>query len=244
MRRFYASIDNFHNGGITLESEETRHLRDVLRLKFGDRIQIFDGLGNEYLCEIEGIVKKQTSLKIIEQISPVSKESDLDMTLAVSMLKGDKFDLVIQKAVELGVSNFVPLITKRCDIKLRNADKKVDRWRKIIIESSKQCGRAKLMEFIDPLEFSDFVKISAEQKQSDDQIFLFSERNGGKMPIDILPKKITAIIGSEGGWEDSELKFAKRNDVKIITFGGRILRAETAAISIPTILQNRFGDLN
>lgn len=238
MRRFYASKENFHEGGITLGLEETRHLKDVLRLTLGKHISIFDGLGNEFLCEIVGIVKRKTSLKIIEQISPKMPESNLDLTLAVSILKGDKFDLVIQKAVELGVNIFVPLQTKRGDVRLRNFDNKLERWKKITIGATKQCGRARLMKIAEPVEFKDFIK------GSNGLIVLFSEQNGDTFSKLNPSKKITAIVGSEGGWEESELKLAKQNGVQIITFGGRIMRAETAAISIPTILQHRFGDLN
>lgn len=237
MRRFYAPIKNFNEKGITLGVDETKHLRNVLRMSFGDRLKVFDGAGNEFLCEIVGTVKRRTSLKIIKQTPPKSLESNLDLSLAVAILKGDKFDLAIQKAVELGVNKFVPILTKRCDIRLKNAKKKLTRWQKIIIESSKQCGRAKLMEIIEPIEF----KILIESVE--DTTILFSERSG-KSFSEIKPdKKISAIIGSEGGWDDSEIEFAKRNSVQIITLGGRIMRAETAAIVVPAILQNHFGDL-
>lgn len=242
MRRFYASTDKFHNEGITLGVDETRHLRNVLRLSFGDKIQVFDGFGNEFLCEITGTVKKHTSLKIIEQIPPPSPESHLNLTLTVSILKGDKFDLVIQKAVEIGVAKFIPLITNRCDVKLRNAAKKTERWEKIIIGASKQTGRAKLMEITEPLDFEEFVKNYVAVH--DEKFLLFSEKNGESFSGIEPHKNLNAIIGSEGGWDDAELEFARRNGVRIITFGGRILRAETAAIAIPAILQNRFGDLN
>ena len=112
LRRFYAPIENFENNKITLSHEETRHLRDVLRLRIGEEIAVFDGEGKEFLCEIEVIEKKETILKIIEEISPKSSESKLKLILAIALLKGDKFDLVIQKAVELGVSKLIPIITK------------------------------------------------------------------------------------------------------------------------------------
>lgn len=238
MRRFYASTESFYDRGLTLGQTETRHIRNVLRLSFGDKIQVFDGNGNEFLCEIVGTVKKQTSLKIIEQIPAASPESDLNLTLAVSILKGDKFDLVIQKAVELGVTKFIPIVTNRCDVKLRNIDRKTERWQKIIIESSKQCGRAKLMEIVEPLKFKEFIE------NINGTSILFSERHGERFSQIKPTKNLTAIIGSEGGWEDYEIEFARKNDGQIITLSGRILRAETAAISIPAILQHRFGDLN
>jgi len=133
MRRFYAPKENFGKEKITLSLEETRHLRDVLRLREGEKVQVFDGAGKEFLCEIETIAKKETSLKIIEEIAPSSPESNLDLTLAVALLKGEKFDLVIQKAVELGVCKLVPLNTKRADVRLKDADKKQERWQKIAL---------------------------------------------------------------------------------------------------------------
>lgn len=239
MRRFYAPPENFQADTIILDLEQTRHLRDVLRLHEGDTVQIFDGDGNEFLTAIENISKKETTLKIFEKIPATSPESNLELTLAVALLKGEKFDLAVQKCVELGVTKFVPLITKRCDVKPRDAEKKIERWRKIILESSKQCGRAKLMQIDEPKEFRIFT-----ENCSDETKILFSERGGTKFSDLIPEKKITAVTGAEGGWEDSELDFAKSEGFQIVTFGGRILRAETAVIAVSAILQNRFGDLN
>jgi 16S rRNA (uracil1498-N3)-methyltransferase len=237
MRRFYASPENFTPHRVILDLEQSRHLRSVLRLTEGDEIQVFDGAGNEFLCEIEKIEKKQTSLKIRERRAPFAPESDLDLTLAIAVLKGEKFDLVIQKAVELGIINFVPMITKRGDVKPKNFDKKIERFEKIIIESSKQCGRATLMRISEPIDFEEFIATATGAK------ILFSERNGKSFSEINSDKKITAVIGSEGGWEDAEIELARQNDFQIITLGGRILRAETAAISITTLLQHNFGDL-
>lgn len=238
LRRFYAPSENFNQPKITLSLEETRHLRDVLRLREGENVQVFDGKGKEFFCEIETISKKETLLKILNESSPSAPESNLELTLAVALLKGEKFDLVIQKAVELGVTKFVPLITKRTDVKLKDAEKKIERWRKIILEASKQCGRARLMEIESPIQFDNLIKKPVSSK------ILFSEKSGEGFSEIKSEKKITAIIGSEGGWDDTEIELAKENGVQIITLSGRILRAETAAIAIPALLQNHFGDFN
>lgn len=245
MRRFYTPEANSEAKEITLNTEETRHLRDVLRLRAGDKINVFDGAGSEFLCRIREIGKKETAIEIIEKVAPAAPESALELTLAVALLKGEKFDLVVQKACELGVSRIVPLVTKRADVKLKDqkeTEKKLERWRKIVIESSKQCGRARLMKIETPVLFAGFAN-----EANADSLF-FSERNGtsfenflaGKPQI----KQVTAVIGSEGGWDDAEIEMASANNFHIITLGGRILRAETAAIVIPALLQNHFGDLN
>ena len=237
MRRFYAPKENFSPDKITLTLEETRHLRDVLRLRAGEKIQVFDGDGKEFLCEIESVSKKETSLQIIREIAPAAPESDLDLTLAVALLKGEKFDLVVQKAVELGVTKLVPLNTKRADVKLREADKKTERWQKIALEACKQSGRAKLMPIEPPVDFDKFLKTAEGAK------ILFAERGGTSFAAINAGKKITALVGSEGGWENSEIELAAAHGFQIITLAGRILRAETAAIAISAILQNNFGDL-
>ena len=237
MRRFYAPTENFKDENVFLSEEETRHLRDVLRLRENETVNVFDGENREVICEIEKIEKRQTVLKIIEEVSPTAPSSNLYLTLATAILKGEKFDLVIQKAVELGVKNFVPLVTKRCDVKIKDAEKKLERWNKIALEACKQSGRAELMKIKMPFDFDEFIQIANGTK------ILFSERSGESFSNISETEKITAVIGSEGGWEDSEIDSAKANGFKIVTFGGRILRAETAAISIAAILQHRFGDL-
>ncbi len=238
MRRFYAPKENFSNDKITLSLDETRHLRDVLRLREGEKVQVFDGAGKEFLCEIETIAKKETLLKIIKETAPSSPESDLSLTLAVALLKGEKFDLVIQKAVELGVIKLFPLNTKRADVRLKDVDKKIERWQKIALEACKQSGRARLMQIAPPIDFEKFVKTA------EGACILFAERSGASFSAVKADKKITALVGSEGGWEDSEIEFAASNGFQIITLAGRILRAETAAIAVSAILQNHFGDLH
>ncbi|MCY7345241.1 MAG: 16S rRNA (uracil(1498)-N(3))-methyltransferase [Pyrinomonadaceae bacterium] len=238
MRRFYAPIEQFQTETITLALEETRHLRDVLRLKEDVRVQVFDGDGREFLCAIKLIGKKETVLQILEQIVPTAPESDLDLTLAAALLKSDKFDLVVQKAVELGVTKLVPLNTKRADVKLKETEKRLERWRKIALEAAKQSGRAKLMHIESPLDYEKFIQTA------DGTRILFAERGGESFSAIENTKKITAVVGAEGGWEASEIEAARKKGFQIVTLNGRILRAETAAISIAAVLQHRFGDLS
>ena len=239
MRRFYAPKENFTGSHVELNADETRHLRDVLRLRSGDEVSVFDGEGNEYHCSINEIGKRASSLDLIERIAPASPESSLEFTLAATTLNGEKFDLVIQKAVELGVNILVPMNTIRCDVKLKDAEKRMDRWRRIALEATKQSGRARLMHIAEPIGFETFVG-----HKENDSFILFSERYGEPFSTIKKSKKITALFGPKGGWDDSELAAAGSAGIKVITLGGRILRAETASIAITAILQHRFGDLN
>lgn len=238
MRRFYAPVGQFQTEIVTLDLDETRHLRDVLRLREADLVRVFDGVGREFTCAIKTIGKKETALEIVEETAPTAPESALDLTLAVALLKGEKFDLVVQKAVELGVKALIPLNTKRADVKLKDADKRTKRWRKIALDACKQSGRAKLMRTEFPADFETFIKAANTGTK-----ILFAERGGGDFSAVEKDENITAIVGAEGGWEQAEIEAARGAGFQIVTLGGRILRAETAAISIASILQHRFGDL-
>jgi len=239
MRRFFAPPENFSDERVRLDKDETRHLRDVLRLREGEEVSVFDGEGREYRCTISEIGKKDSTLKVIGEMEPAAPESALEITVAASMLSGEKYDLIIQKAVELGVAKFIPIHTVRCDVRLTDGGKRMDRWRRIAMEATKQTGRAKLMEIAEPTAFD---KLLADLKGED--VVLFSERDGRDLGTVSPDKKITACYGPKGGWDDTELELASKHGVKIVTLGGRILRAETAAIAITAIVQHRFGDLN
>ena len=237
MRRFYAAPQNFDNHVVSLDAEETKHLRNVLRLTSGDEVSVFDGEGGEFLCLVreDGVGKSPSLLRVLKKIKPSAPESELDLTLAVALLKGEKFDLVVQKAVEIGVTKLVPITTKRADA--RNA--RLERWRKIIVDATKQSGRAKFMQITELVDFAECLEIKDGAK------VLFAEKSGESFSaLKVKSEKLFAVIGAEGGWEDSEIDLARKHDFQIITFAGRILRAETAAIAVAAVLQNRFGDFN
>ena len=238
-RRFFAppSAFNFTKRTITLTAEEARHLREVLRLKPGDEVSVFDGVGKEFRARVAQARREFAELDLDEEIQPARPESPLQITLAVALLKGEKFDLVVQKATELGVYKLTPLMTRFADIKLRDesdASKRVARWRRIALEAAKQCGRAVVPEVERPASFESVLK---------NPCLLFSEK-GGQGLTRIDTNFVTAIVGSEGGWSDEELDQARAAGAQIVTLGGRILRAETAAITAAALLQHRFGDLN
>jgi len=238
MHRFYSPPSNFSDRSVALDAAETRHLRDVLRLKIGETVTVFDGAGNEFICKIVRTTKTGAELEIVQKTTPAAPESTLKLTLAAVMLKGEKYDLVVQKAVELGVVKIVPLWSMRCDVRSKDSAKRIDRWRKIGLDAAKQTGRATLMEIDDPLTFIDLI--GRDEKPS----IMFSERGGRPFEATGPVRRLTAIVGPEGGWDDSEIDAAKAEGIDIVTLGGRILRAETAAIAIAAILQHRFGDLN
>jgi 16S rRNA (uracil1498-N3)-methyltransferase len=248
LRRFYAPKLAFTSDGktVTLGTEEARHAHDVLRLEKGDEVFVFNGEGHEYRCVIAELTSHSATLNVLEEVSPASPESPLDLTLAVALLKGEKFDLVVQKATELGVTRLVPLITARADVRIRepgDARKKADRWARIAFESAKQCGRAQLMLVDQPMNPDEFFRSMTDVQMK----LTYTARDGDPhadlAKVAVMYARIAAMIGPEGGWTDDELKQACANGCKVVTLGGRILRAETAAIAVATLLQHRFGDL-
>ena len=168
--------------------------------------------------------------------------------MAVALLKGEKFDLVVQKLTELGVTSVIPILTARADVRLRSeddADHKLVRWRRIVMEATKQCGRARLLTIESPIALDAFVNRACDESALR---LMFAERDGESLSNVVAgqraPENVTALIGSEGGWTDDEINQARGAGWQIVTLPGRIMRAETAAIACAALLQHRFGDLN
>ena len=240
-RRFFAppSAFNFSKHVVTLTADEARHLREVLRLSKGDEVQVFDGAGREFRAVVAQARREFAELELRDEIDSLKPESPLPLTLAVALLKGEKFDLVVQKGTELGVNRFIPLVTRYADIRLRDeadAGKRVARWQRIALEAAKQCGRSVVPEVQIPMPFEALIR-------QENQCLMFSEREGQPLNADLAIKSVTAIVGSEGGWSDEELDQARTAQVPIVTLGGRVLRAETAAIAGAVLLQHLYGDL-
>lgn len=247
VRRFHAPPVAFaaDEKSVILDSDETRHLRDVLRLEKGDEVLVFDGAGREFSCAIESITKTSSELRILSEVSPPRPESPLALTLAIVLLKHEKFDLVVQKATELGVTQIIPVTSERADVRPRpdeDAGKRRARWQRIALEAAKQSGRARVPE-VAPTQSLETV-VEAFQ---DAERLMFAERAGESLRnvFEVLkaPRGIVALVGPEGGWSDAEIEFARKAGWRIVTLSGRIMRAETAAMAVAALLQHRFGDL-
>ena len=158
-RRFYAPPDNIDGSIAALSADETHHLMHVLRMTPGDPAFVFDGCGNEYKCIFRCFKDNRAQLEIEGYALNDIVESPVDLTLAQALAKGEKFDFIIQKATELGVSRIAPLITRYADVRLDEQQiyRRVERWKRISLEAVKQCGRRKLVEITAPRTVPDFV---------------------------------------------------------------------------------------
>lgn len=244
-RRFYVTPEHINDSIVILSAEEAHHLARVLRLRTGDEAFVFDGCGREYRCRISVIEKASAQLEIVDELKE-AVESPLRLTLAQALAKGEKFDFIVQKASELGVSAIAPIVTDYTDIKLSDdsSARRLDRWKRISLESLKQSGRRKLVEILSPASLNDFVK----SMPSTNTMLVLSERGG--LPVkDALSAASTdvnlvAMIGPEGGWSDSEFDLFQGLGCKMITLGPRVLRTETAAIVAIALIQHAMGDVS
>jgi 16S rRNA (uracil1498-N3)-methyltransferase len=250
-RRFYAPREAFAPDGasVVLRREEARHLRDVLRLGRGAEVFVFDGEGREFRCRVDESGRDRAVLGVGEEVEPASPESPLRLTLGVALLKGEKLDLVVQKATELGVRRVVPIMTRLADVRLRDGTettRRMERLRRVALEACKQSGRARVPMIEQPAAYESFV--NAAPANASEWRVLFAERGGANLAhaIKVLserPGGVTALVGSEGGWTEEEIALARGAGWSVVTLGGRILRAETAAIAVTALLQHAFGDL-
>lgn len=207
--------------------EDAEHIAKSLRMRLGETLVLcHDEI--DYTCKIVGIEKNSV---LVERISvqPCTAEPQVDVTLFQGLPKGDKMDLIVQKAVEVGVCAIVPMLSRRCVSRPdeKTLQKKVQRWQKIALEAAKQSGRGIVPKVLDVLDFSKAVELSAQKEQA----ILFYEADG--VPLKRLlqqPKSVAIFIGPEGGFEDDEVKLAVETGASICSLGSRILRTETAAI--------------
>jgi len=229
---------------LKVEGSEVKHIKKVLRLKTGDEIIVFDGLGNEF----EGTIVEGASSSVVirvQNISSSKSESPLEIILAQSLLKGEKMDYLIQKATELGVKEIIPFFSSRSIPLLEKSgkQKRHQRWERIAIEGSKQCGRGMIPK-IEPLQdysevlqtaSSDFLRLILWEKE---EVRLKEALEKSKEK-----KRIFFIVGPEGGFNEEEIEEAKRAGFITVTLGKRVLRAETASLCLLSILQYDRGDI-
>ena len=220
---------------LVIDTNDINHIKNVFRKEKGDIVRAVDG-SNEYLCEIEEINDKEIKLKIIEK--KADKFSlDIELDAGISILKGDKMDLTIQKLTELGINKIIPITVKRCVVKL---DKKKDRWDTIAKEALKQCQGVvptvvDEIKKIDKLNLKDYDLVLVPYENEEEVFLKDILRN-----LKVKPSKILYVIGAEGGFEKEEIDFLESQGAKIISLGKRILRAETAAIVTGGVIINEF----
>ena len=235
MGRFFINKRDVNCGEVVISGAEARHIAEVMRLSPGDAITMFDGEGGEY----SGLIKeldhgKKTLTVTIGEEKILSSEDRPFITLAQAIPKKNKMDLVVEKATELGVHRIIPMLTERTIVRPdhRSAVKMTERWRRIAVETSKQCARAFVPEISDVTVFKDIV---ATGKDYDLCFFACLEGNSVSIKKALprpVPGNILVLIGPEGDFSPRESEYAENRGFSLISLGKRVLRSETAGLFV------------
>lgn len=217
---------------VTVTGEEFHHSVRVVRVRIGEEVELFDRAGNAARGTVQSL--DRDSAVIVTGESLPSRESPLAVHLAMAVIQLEKFELVLQKATELGVRSIIPMMTERVELRPERYANKRERWEKIVFEAVKQSGRAFVPAIEAPLAFADVVRRSGEK--------ILFDADAEPSTIETLPEA-TLLIGPEGGWTEEELRVARDAGCLFQRLGPRRLRAETAAIAAMAVITSRFGDL-
>ncbi len=239
--------------GVTfrLSDNAAAHATRVLRLEVSDEVVLFNGDGNDYISTITSI-KKSEVLAIVKSFVKITNESPLNITLLQGISSGDRMDYTIQKAVELGVTAIVPIVTTRSVVKLspERAQKRLEHWQNVVHSACEQSGRAFVPTVLAPMSLSAWLQANKDAGDGDAHIKAKKPTRIllnpiGAIRLSELPKpagNIELLIGAEGGLSQSEIDTALSQDFKSIILGARILRTETAALTAIAAMQTLWGD--
>jgi len=249
VRRFWISPEDISDGGatVTLSGDEFHHLSHVARLGEGERLELLTGDGRIATGEILSITKKNAEIKILS-VNRLPPPPEPRVSLILSVPRFQKMDLILQKCVELGCHEMIPVVSEKSFVKTINSDLKgkIPRWKKIILEACKQSGRAWPMEIREPQKLSHEV---ARIQSSSDQAGLFLYEGEGVVDIKSALHKIrqggalrsiACFVGAEGGFSPQEVGFFGDAGFHSVTMGPLVLRVETACIALLGVIQYEF----
>jgi len=250
MPRFYVAPAAWNVDRLTLDSSESHHCVDVLRMKTGDRATVFDGRGHEATVEITSAARGRVDLRVLHHSK--SPELACELVLGQAIPKGKNMDLIIEKATELGAAAIVPLLSERTVVRLDAAEAldKKSKWQRVAIEAAKQCGRNWLPEvrtpvtpkqFFDTGEKFDLMLIGSLQPDAQHIKNIMNEQFGeARAHPPASPRRVLVLIGPEGDFTPAEISLAKGAGCRPITLGPIILRTETAAMYCLSVLSHEL----
>ena len=243
MPRFFVRTNQISNDNIDIIGEDVKHIKNVLRKQIGDKVEVCNqDTGDSYKCEIKNFSEDEIKTNIIEKLKNIQEKVQVDIYQGLP--KSDKMELIIQKSVELGANAIIPVNMKRCVVKLEGKDeaKKTDRWQKIAESAAKQCGRSFIPEVKNLINVKDICNLINEY---DATIVAYENEKENTLKSELQKLnsanlKIGIVIGPEGGLEESDIKLLRENGARIVTLGNRILRTETVALNVLSIIMYEF----
>ncbi|NLY78072.1 MAG: 16S rRNA (uracil(1498)-N(3))-methyltransferase [Tissierellia bacterium] len=244
MNRFFVDREQVKGDTIRILGKDVKHIKDVLRLKPKDRLEVV-AEGSCHICEIVEIESNGVLVRILDTCG-ASSEPPIYVNLFQAIAKGDKMDLIIQKTTEIGVKEIIPVVTNRTVVKIKDYKKeknKLDRWNSIAEEAAKQSKRTYIPTVRNIIDFKDMVELLKEEEN----IIVPYERERAVGLKEALKKlsggRINIVIGPEGGFEEYEIEMLESIGAKSVTLGPRILRTETAGIITVALSLYELGDL-
>jgi len=236
--RIYVELELHPGETLALEASAAHHLARVLRMSVGDRLRLFNGAGREAEAEIITLGRGAALTVRIDRVETVWRESPIEIELVQGLVRAQKFELVLQKAVELGVHAVRPVRMQYSEAgPSRDAAKRLKRWRDIVVHATQQSGRTRLCRVDSPISVDQFETRAATR------LMLVPESGQNLRRIELAGPGIAVAIGPEGGIGPRDLERLLALDFQPVAFGPRILRTETAAIAAVVWLQYAFGDL-
>lgn len=234
--RFFIKGKIQKSSTVFLSGTEHHHLRNVVRIRPGEEVHLFNEAGGSFVARVEEVGKEKTRLFVLHQTK--TRKPRVVITLGQGLLKSKKMDFVIQKATELGVVTFVPVVTARSIVRTDSlSERKMERWRRIALEASKQSGRSRLPDIHPPVRLEGFLSMPGRARR------LFFSEKGGPPLKDILmrpfqegrgepesPDEVRLLVGPEGGWTEGEVRDILSAGFEAASLGSLVLRAETAAV--------------
>ena len=239
MYRFFAEQSACKGEYIRICGADWNHMKNVLRLKIGEQVTVGDGSDREYICEITEYLEEEARLQVLDILDSAA-ELPTEITLYQGFPKGDKLELIIQKAVELGATRIVPVMTKRSIVKLdeKKAAKRIERYNAIALSAAKQSKRSRIPTVEPVMTFTQALQDAAGLEMN---LIPYEDARGIRYAKDVIQrvpgrKTLGIFIGPEGGFEEAEVEAAKKIGAECITLGHRILRTETAGMAVLSIL--------
>ncbi|WP_313326361.1 MULTISPECIES: 16S rRNA (uracil(1498)-N(3))-methyltransferase [Pseudomonas] len=220
-----------------LPEAQAHYIGRVLRMAPGDAVQLFDGSGQEYLGELLEVGKKSVRVTLAQAL-PGQAESPLHVHLGQGLSRGERMDWAIQKATELGASVITPIVSERCEVRLKDerADKRLAHWRQVAISACEQCGRSTVPTIHSPVLLADWLKAR------DEALKLVLHPVAEPLTSHARPASLAFLIGPEGGLSDVEVEQAKAAGFHAARLGPRVLRTETAPVVALAVAQQLWGD--
>ena len=238
VNRVYTSQPLAEQQLVELEPGAAHHLATVLRSRSGDPVVLFNGDGREYNGVLVDVERRRVSARIDGSV-PGRDSQRLAIELGIGLSRGDRFDWVVQKATELGVTVIQPLVTERCEVRLdaRREERKLAHWQQVLVAASEQSGRSRLPEFRTPVDLRSWTShVDAERK-------LLLDPTGEALKTGAsTPNRLALLIGPEGGFSDEERARAREDGFEPVRLGTRILRTETAPVTALSVVQWLWGD--